>query len=101
MVRILQAAGTLAGFDSRSIVFNVMVPEGVILTIDDGCSEQAPDKKKHVKKEHDKPPHAVDDKASSLKGLGGFHGSVIVGTDRIYYNAVHGSEGLIAPPHHS
>jgi hypothetical protein len=60
----LQAPGTHAGFDSHSTVFNAEVAECVILTIDVGGSEQAPDKKKDVKKEHDKPPHAVDDKAN-------------------------------------
>jgi hypothetical protein len=94
LVRKLQAAGTLGGVDFRSTVFNFMLPSGVILTIDDGDSQQAP----HAPAQAE-PPREVEEKASSLEGLGGFHGSVHVGSQRIYYAVgvfSEGSNGIVA-----
>ncbi len=62
-----------------STLFNFMLPSGVVLTIDDGSSDaEAPN-------ESQTPPHDPDEKSSSLEGLGGFHGSVKFGNQRIYY----------------
>ena len=80
--------------DFRSIVFNFMLPRGIILTIDDGGSQQAPDAPAQTE-----PPGEVEEKASSLEGLGGFHGSVRVGSQRIYYAVgvfSEGSNGIVA-----
>ncbi len=68
-----------------------MLPRGTVLTIDDGSGDEAQ-------------PSAVrrgetEEKATSLEGLGGFHGSVSVGQTRIYYAVgvfSEGNNGIIA-----
>lgn len=90
LVTELAAAGRLAGFDFAATVFNVLLPRGVVLTIDDGGGERAtPDAASGPAR----PPHEVEEKASSLEGLGGFHGSVAVGGRRAYYAVGVFSEG--------
>jgi hypothetical protein len=91
LVRDLHAAGNLNGFDFASTVFNFMLPRGVVLTIDDGDGNAGT--KPKAAKGGAKPPHDPDDKASSLEGLGGFHGSVKLGTQRVYYAIGVFSEG--------
>jgi hypothetical protein len=91
LVSDLQAAGKLNGFDFTATVFNFVLPHGVVLTIDDGQGDQAGGKP--PAKGAAKPPHDVDDKSSSLEGLGGFHGSVKFGSQRVYYAVGVFSEG--------
>jgi hypothetical protein len=71
MVTQLSNAGQLNGFDFASTVFNFMLPRTVVLTVDDGSGNVA----------------------SSLEGLGGFHGAVQSGATRIYYAVGVFSEG--------
>src|SRR5438128_3473449 len=82
LVTRLQNDGGLQGFDLGSTLFNFMLPPGTVLTVDDGDGEMAPGRARQQK------PHdaviPVEDEASSLEGLGGFHGSVLVGTT-VYY----------------
>jgi hypothetical protein len=77
LVQQLHANRTLNGFDFANTLFNFMLPPNTVLTIDDGGGDEAP------------AGHAsggeVEDKASSLEGLGGFHGGVHVGADTLYY----------------
>jgi hypothetical protein len=77
LVTQLHGAGALAGFDFGSTVFNFMLPRGVVLTIGDG----------------DTTGGKGEQTASSLEGLGGFHGSVGVGGDVVYYAVGAYSEG--------
>jgi hypothetical protein len=76
----LNANGKLGGFDFQNTVFNFLLPRGVELTLDDGSGNQAV-------------------RASSLEGLGGFHGSVRTGATRIYYSVgvfSEGNNGIVA-----
>jgi hypothetical protein len=101
MVRTLHAGGKLNGFDFTSTVFNFMLPRGTVLTIDDGGSEQAPEARgghaRPSKRSH--PDAPVEEKASSLEGLGGFHGSVQIGPETLYYAVgvfSEGNNGIVA-----
>jgi hypothetical protein len=85
LVQRLHDDDSLNGFDFGSTVFNFMLPRGTVLTIDDGSGDEAR-------------PGAVrtgetEEKANSLNGLGGFHGSVRNGRARIYYAVGVFSEG--------
>jgi hypothetical protein len=81
----LQQAGALQGFDLSRTVLNFMLPGGAELTTDDAPAG-AHRRPSGERPEHEKEPIAdKDDKASSLEGLGGYHGSVIIGGQRIYY----------------
>lgn len=91
LVADLQAAGRLAGFDFAATVFNVLLPRGVVLTIDDGGGARTTPAAAAPKPA--RPPHEVEEKASSLEGLGGFHGSIKVGGQRVYYAVGVFSEG--------
>ena len=89
MVQRLQASGGLNGFDFANTVFNFMLPRGAVLTLDDGSGVHG----------SDQTHGSVDEKASSLDGLGGFHGSVNIGTARIYYSVgvfSEGNNGIVA-----
>jgi hypothetical protein len=80
LVTTLHGQGKLAGFDFGSAVFNFMLPRGTVLTDDPIAGEREGGHKAK------RPPVGdEDDKASSLEGLGGFHGSVQAGGTTIYY----------------
>jgi hypothetical protein len=78
LVRQFKANGALDNFDLKNTVFNFMLPRGIVLTIDDGLPARKSAKKKTKNAE-------TDEKSSSLEGLGGFHGSVHVGSKIIFY----------------
>jgi hypothetical protein len=68
-----------------------MLPRGVELTIDDGSGNAAGSEPA--------PSGETEEKASSLEGLGGFHGSVRTGATRIYYAVgvfSEGNNGIVA-----
>jgi hypothetical protein len=93
MLRQLQSAGKLTGFDFGNTVFNFMLPRGTVLTIDDGDGDQGPGGHARASRE------PVEEKASSLEGLGGFHGSVHIGATKLYYAVgvfSEGSNGIVA-----
>jgi len=90
LVKRLFAAGSLDGFDLTSTLFNFMLPSGTILNTDtaptggaiSATAEKPVAAKKAIPVEHE------DD---STQGLGGYHGSVHVGsgpTDQKIYYAV-------------
>lgn len=83
----LHAKGKLTAFDVSNTVFNFMLPPGTVLTIGDGSD----DKKAADKPEGHSGP--VEEEASSLEGLGGFHGSVHIGPVTLYYAVGVFSEG--------
>jgi hypothetical protein len=90
LVQELFAAGTLDGFDFPSTLFNFMLPSGTILNTD-----QAPTGGAAVA-QAEKPAAVrtrvpVEEEEDSTQGLGGYHGSVHVGsgaTTKILYYAV-------------
>jgi hypothetical protein len=88
----LQSQGKLSGFDFSNTVFNFMLPRGTVLTIDDGSGDAGKSKRKG-------PSEPTDEEASSLEGLGGFHGSVHIGTSTLYYAVgvfSEGANGIVA-----
>jgi hypothetical protein len=83
----------LTGFDFSNTVFNFMLPKGTVLTIDDGSGDT---KGKSTGQTRSAP---VEEEASSLEGLGGFHGSVQLGADTLYYAVgvfSEGANGIVA-----
>jgi hypothetical protein len=88
----LHSQGKLTGFDFSSTIFNFMLPRGTVLTIDDGSG----DTKKAKRRGHSEP---AEEEASSLEGLGGFHGSVQIGATVLYYAVgvfSEGANGIVA-----
>jgi hypothetical protein len=77
LVKQLHADGKLNGFDFGNTLFNFMLPPNTVLTIDDGSGDEAP--AGHASRGE------TDEKASSLEGLGGFHGDVQMGQVTVYY----------------
>src|SRR5579884_2096587 len=83
MITDLLNAGKLKGVSLPSTVVNLLLPSGTVLT--DGTGPG---------KEHDDPDDTPgshpkgapeSEEATSLEGLGGYHGSVDVGAQRVYY----------------
>jgi hypothetical protein len=84
-------AGTLAQFDFANTVFNFMLSPGTVLTIDDGSDDDGP--AGHTQSGE------VEKESSSLNGLGGFHGSVQIGADTVFYAVgvfSEGNNGIVA-----
>lgn len=72
----LMNKGQLGGFDYKSTVFNFLLPPGTILS-----DNPAPGGVRGVRSG----VPGAEDEADSLHGLGGFHGSVVVGGATLYY----------------
>ena len=92
LVSDLHGQGKLTGFDFANTVFNFMLAPGTVLTIDDGSPEEAGNTTAEL-------AQTVDEKSSSLEGLGGFHGSVHVGGTTLYYAVgvfSEGNNGIVA-----
>jgi hypothetical protein len=87
LLRELHSEGKLTGFDFSNTVFNFMLPRGTVLTIGDGSDGM------HAKRKQKGHSEPVEEKASSLEGLGGFHGSVHLGAATLYYAVGVFSEG--------
>jgi hypothetical protein len=88
----LHSQRKLTGFDFSNTVFNFMLPQGTVLTIDDGSGDAAKPKRKD-------PTAPAEEEASSLEGLGGFHGSVQIGNSTLYYAVgvfSEGANGIVA-----
>jgi hypothetical protein len=86
MIFTLRKSGQLNATDLDSTVFNFLLPKGTVLTTDDAPSSQLVKGRQRGEKGKSGTSvgHAVD-RVSSKDGLGGYHGSVTVGTKRIYY----------------
>jgi hypothetical protein len=90
LVKQLFAAGSLDGFDFTSTVFNFMLPSGTILNTNEAPTTAA------IAAQAEKPVAVkkgvpVEEEEDSTQGLGGYHGSVHVGTGarrQIIYYAV-------------
>jgi len=93
LLKDLHANGKLTAFDFSNTVFNFMLPRGTVLTIDDGSGDKgAADKQEGHS-------GTVEEQASSLEGLGGFHGSVHIGAVTLYYAVgvfSEGNNGIVA-----
>ncbi len=86
MVTQMQQANAFNGFDLSATVFNFLLPSGTELTTDDVPANASRQQHAALRPPHvNKPVAGEDDKASSREGLGGYHGSVIIGGQRIYY----------------
>jgi hypothetical protein len=82
LVTDLNTSGRFDGFDLTSTVFNFMLPRGTVLNDNPakGSRQGLP-----PGEEHHRRGVPDEDEANSLNGLGGYHGSVIIGTSTIYY----------------
>jgi len=86
LVNQLQQANAIQGFDLSRTVFNFLLPSGVELTTDDEPSNAVRSQQSAQRPPKGNEPIAdKDDKASSREGLGGYHGSVILAGQRVYY----------------
>jgi hypothetical protein len=81
LVALLATQGKFAGRDLASTVFNFMLPPGTILNAD--AKPTVPIS--HAADAAKKSPIPDDDDGDSLQGLGGYHGSVHVNKNTIYY----------------
>jgi hypothetical protein len=88
----LRAGNQLGGNDLASTVFNFLLPPGTVLTTDDAPANAAAGAaaQNAVAQGNGQDRGALadrdeDEKASSVEGLGGYHGSVLLGTEKIYY----------------
>jgi hypothetical protein len=82
LVTDLNTSGRFNGFDLTSTVFNFMLPRGTVLN--DNPAKGAR-QGMQLGEEHHRRGVPDEDEANSLNGLGGYHGSVIIGTSTIYY----------------
>jgi len=91
----LHSEGKLDNFDLESTVFNFILPKKMVLSTDVSglASKSTQTKPKHKDDDNDEDgdkPFFPESEADSLNGLGGFHGSIHVGTGggrkTIYYS---------------
>lgn len=82
LVAMLFKGGQLAGLDFPNAVVNLMLPAGTVLTDGTGAGKAA---MRVAAKRPDAKGSPESEEASSLAGLGGYHGSVDVGATRVYY----------------
>ena len=85
-------SGQLNGLSFPSTVVNLLLPSGTVLTDGTGPGKEHDDDDDTPGPQVAGSPEAEE--ASSLEGLGGYHGSVDVGQQRIYYSVGVYSERL-------
>jgi hypothetical protein len=92
LISQLHAQGRLASFDLSSTVFNFMLPSGTILNTNTAPTQKrgggepaARESAARAKGGGPENPVHPEEEASSLGGLGGYHGSVHVSNDTLYY----------------
>jgi hypothetical protein len=80
LLRQLATAGKLQTSDPTRTVFNFFLPSGVVLNDDPGVTSNQLARRAVADR-------AIpdDDDGDSTQGLGGYHGSVHVGSDKFYY----------------
>jgi hypothetical protein len=76
LVKLLHARGSFNQLPLESTAINFFLPRGVILEDPDSGGQRAPVENRVI-------PH--EEESSSLAGLGGYHGSVHVGSQTLYY----------------
>jgi hypothetical protein len=91
LVQDADASGALTGFDLVTTVLNFLLPPGTVLT-DDAAASGGELKKRSdggkSKAKKDTPGTnrlSEEEQASSLEGLGGYHGSVHLGSKKVYF----------------
>lgn len=84
----LYSQGSLSQFDLQNTVFNFLMPRGTVLT-DAQNTSYSPAAATQADRDGDEPKSPIphEEEASSLAGLGGYHGSVHAGNDTIYFAA--------------
>jgi hypothetical protein len=92
LVKSLLSGGQLSNISFASTVVNLLLPSGTILTDGTGPGKEH-DEDDDAASAH-KPGTPEAEEASSLEGLGGYHGSVDSGGQRIYYSVGVFSERL-------
>jgi hypothetical protein len=87
IVKYLYNQGNLRGFDLSSTAFNFMLPRGTRLNDDAERSRLygGTDREPTVGEAPKNPTIPFENEVSSTDGLGGFHGSIHIGRDTIYY----------------
>jgi hypothetical protein len=85
LIADLFAGGQLSGIDFPSTVINLMLPSGTVLTDGTGKGNVGKDDSDKNRKDIKAPGTPESEEASSLSGLGGYHGSVDLAATRIYY----------------
>ncbi len=80
MITNLYQGGKLQGYDLANTVFNLMLPSGTVLTDDTSGSGGSGGSGGETRGAGDR-----ETKASSLQGLGGYHGEVSVSNATVYY----------------
>jgi hypothetical protein len=97
LVRTLFKAGTLNGFDLSSTVFNFMLPQGTVLNTDEAPTASAIAAPIEGEPAESRAGHKgkatipIEEEEDSTEGLGGYHGSVHIGSgpnEQIIYYAV-------------
>ena len=84
LVGALFSGGQLSGLDFPSTVVNLMLPRGTVLTDGTGTGPERTGGDEAARGAA-RPGTPEAEEASSLQGLGGYHGSVEAGGGRIYY----------------
>jgi hypothetical protein len=83
LVSSLANQGKFSGKDLSATVFNFMLPPGTVLNDDAGSTSPVAARTAEVKSKRG--PIPDEDAADSLNGLGGYHGSIHINSDTIYY----------------
>jgi hypothetical protein len=82
--KALFQSGQLSGVDFGATILNFMLPKGTVLTDGSGPGNEKDDEDDDRRR-----PRVAGtpekEEASSRRGLGGYHGSVDIGQNRIYY----------------
>jgi hypothetical protein len=91
---LIQSAN-ISGFDLDTTIFNFLLPRGTVLTDDAapsggelkkvGDATKGKARKAEPAAQHPIVDKDEDEKASSLEGLGGYHGSVHLGGKKVYF----------------
>ena len=86
MIGWLHRQGFLRSFDLQNTVFNLLLPPGSVLTVDNRASIPVSDEVAGSTPSDSKGVIPEFEEGSSLTGLAGYHGSVVTaGNDRVYY----------------
>lgn len=94
----LVAANALAGVDFTSTLICFFLPPGIILTDDRAAARSAGEAEDGDRRRQAHLIGDEDNKASSLQGLGGYHGSAHIGGQKIYFAVAVYSEMINGAP---
>jgi len=85
LVQQLFRSGALSGFDLANTVFNFMLPSRTILNTDTAPTGGAISTRVEAEKAASKQNPIPHEEEDSTEGLGGYHGSVHIGGQTLYY----------------